>query len=266
MGHGRVGIWRFGWAALVLAAGPLSGQAVLRGRVGADSTRRPIVGASLVISGLPSPVFSNALGRYEVLGIPAGRHTLVVRAFGYAQLSTDLNVAAGDTLDAEFLLTPDVTVLAPLVTRAQPVTFIPGKLEDFERRRQIGFGKFFDRKVLAAIEPASLERVIRTTPGVRIVSACNRSLAMTMRQGHGQGEDNRNICLLNWFCPLAVYVDGALLWSPGMGELPPDMAPIMARQLEAVEVYRGPSETPIEYQATGSSCGVLLLWTRLSDR
>ena len=38
------------------------------------------------------------------------------------------------------------------------------------------------------------------------------------------------VCLPNIFCPLAVYVDGALLWSPGMTELPPDIMPIMARE------------------------------------
>ena len=49
-----------------------------------------------------------------------------------------------------------------------------------------------------------------------------------------------------------------------MTELPPDIMPIMARELEAVEVYRGPSETPVEYQGTGSGCGVMMLWTRVS--
>ena len=258
--------WLVAGAAWVVLAGPLPGQAVLRGRVRADSTRRPIAGASLTISGLPRTAFANALGYYVVPGIPAGHHSLLVRAFGYSPLSADLEVAAGDTLDVELLLTPDITVLAPLVARAQSTPFIQGRLEDFERRRKSGFGKFLDRTALAAIEPASLERVIRTTPGVRIVSACNRYMAMTMRQGHGGGQDNRMTCLLNWFCPLAVYVDGALLWSPGMTELPPDIAPIMARELEAVEVYRGPSETPVEYQGTGSACGVLMLWTRVTGR
>ena len=120
----------------------------------------------------------------------------------------------------DLLLTPDVTVLAPLVTDARPTPFVSGKLEEFERRRA--------------------------------------------RQGHGGGQDDRIVCLPNIFCPLAVYVDGALLWSPGMTELPPDIMPIMARELEAVEVYRGPSETPVEYQGTGSGGGVMMLWTRVS--
>ena len=150
--------WLVGFAVLVFPACPLAGQAVLHGRVQADSTRQPIAGASLVISGFSSPVFSNALGRY----------------------------------------------------------------------------------------------------------ACKRHMAMTMRQGHGGGQDDRMVCLPNISCPLAVYVDGALLGSPGMTELPPDIMPVMARELEAVEVYRGPSETPVEYQGTGSGCGVMMLWTRVS--
>ncbi len=255
--------WLPSFALLVPLAGPLAGQAVLRGQVRADSSQQPIPGASLVISGLPRPVLSNALGRYVILGIPAGHHSLLVRAFGYSPLEAEVDVAVGDTLDADLLLTRDITVLAPLVTEAPP-PYVSAKVEDFERRRARGFGKFFDRKALAAIEPASLERVIRTTAGVRLVYACKRHMAMTMRQGHGGGQDDRMVCLPNIYCPLAVYVDGALLWSPGMTELPPDIMPIMARELEAVEVYRGPSETPVEYQGTGSGCGVMMLWTRVS--
>ena len=197
--------WLVGFAVLVFPACPLAGQAGLRGRVQADSTRQPIAGASLVISGFSIPVFSNALGRYAILGLTTGHYSLLVRAFGYRPLAVEVEVAAGDTLEADLLLMPDVTVLAPLVTEARPTPFVSGKLEEFERRRARGLGKFFDRKALAAIEPASLERVIRTTAGVRLVYACKRHMAMTMRQGHGGGQDDRMVCLPNIFCPLAVY-------------------------------------------------------------
>ena len=43
-----------------------------------------------------------------------------------------------------------------------------------------------------------------------------------------------------------------------------DIASIVS--LEAIEIYRGPSETPIAYQNTGSACGVVLLWTRTGEK
>jgi hypothetical protein len=36
------------------------------------------------------------------------------------------------------------------------------------------------------------------------------------------------------------------------------------QSLEAVEIYRGPSQVPPEYNLMNSACGVVLLWTRSS--
>ena len=35
--------------------------------------------------------------------------------------------------------------------------------------------------------------------------------------------------------------------------------------LQAIEMYRGPSELPTQYQATGSACGAILLWSRTGE-
>jgi hypothetical protein len=37
------------------------------------------------------------------------------------------------------------------------------------------------------------------------------------------------------------------------------------REFQAIEVYRGPSELPIEYQATGNACGAILFWSRTGE-
>lgn len=59
----------------------------------------------------------------------------------------------------------------------------------------------------------------------------------------------------------AIVLDGARFWVPGSGE-PPDINQFTVQGIQAIEIYRGPAETPIQYQATNSACGVLLLWTR----
>jgi hypothetical protein len=64
---------------------------------------------------------------------------------------------------------------------------------------------------------------------------------------------------------MAVYLDGALYWSPDMGQVrqPPDLSQFNPLDYQAVEVYRSDAELPIEYAGPGASCGVLLLWTRV---
>jgi hypothetical protein len=67
------------------------------------------------------------------------------------------------------------------------------------------------------------------------------------------------------YCYLTVVVDGVKIYQFGDDRDPPDVASIMARELQAVEVYRGPSEIPPDLNATGSECGVLVLWTRTGE-
>ena len=64
-------------------------------------------------------------------------------------------------------------------------------------------------------------------------------------------------------CYMSVYVDGVRIWAPGTDD-PPDFDRLRNNQYEGVEVYRGPSELPTQYQETGAACGAILLWTRIS--
>jgi hypothetical protein len=33
-------------------------------------------------------------------------------------------------------------------------------------------------------------------------------------------------------------------------------------QVEAIEIYRGTAETPLQFQKPGSTCGAIVIWTR----
>jgi hypothetical protein len=39
-------------------------------------------------------------------------------------------------------------------------------------------------------------------------------------------------------------------------------AVVNPEQVEAIEVFRGPSEIPVQYNDNNSQCGVILIWTR----
>jgi hypothetical protein len=43
---------------------------------------------------------------------------------------------------------------------------------------------------------------------------------------------------------------------------PFDISMIAPEQVEAVEFYAGPAQTPLKYSRMGSNCGVLVIWTR----
>jgi hypothetical protein len=67
---------------------PASGSAVIRGRVVDAANGSPLVGATVAIdaTGENLSALTDAAGRYEITGIPAGRYRLTARTSGYLLL------------------------------------------------------------------------------------------------------------------------------------------------------------------------------------
>lgn len=96
-----------------------------------------------------------------------------------------------------------------------------------------------------------------------------------MRVGH------RSVAIgLRSNCPMAIWVDGLRLYAPDASSAgvftrriartpidtgsnaPPNIDQWSVADLQAVEVFAGPAQTPPQFQVTGSTCGTILLWSR----
>ena len=246
------------------------GQAVIRGQVRADSSRIAIPFAVVDLVDLRRTVQASISGVYSLTGVLPGRHRIVARAVGYQPLEVAVEAADGDTLSLDLLLARLAFQLAPLISAARVPVFESGKMAEFNRRRTRGPGRFLSRAALAAIEPAPLSFGLRQTTGVRLIPLpwpCVGEVAITGRD-LGTGGGAPFLCgaqAIGGWCFLSVVLDGALIWELGNPRQPPDLSGISASELQAVEIYRGPSEIPIEFSATGSECGVIVLWTRTGE-
>ncbi|MGH7527050.1 MAG: carboxypeptidase regulatory-like domain-containing protein, partial [Gemmatimonadales bacterium] len=99
--------------ALATAA-PLAAQAgTIRGSV-ADSGGAAISHASLIVEGTGLRTTSGSEGRSEIRGVPAGTHTVRVRAIGYQAAAVEVTVAPGDVVDQDFALGRSSVQLAPI--------------------------------------------------------------------------------------------------------------------------------------------------------
>jgi hypothetical protein len=65
-------------------------------------------------------------------------------------------------------------------------------------------------------------------------------------------------------CYALVYVDDVLMNGTTEPTEPFDISSIAPEQVEAVEFYSGPAQTPLKYSRMGSNCGVLVIWRRRS--
>jgi hypothetical protein len=66
-------------------------------------------------------------------------------------------------------------------------------------------------------------------------------------------------------CYAQVWVDGRLMNRQRPTE-PFDVNDFQPERLEAVEWYASPSQTPAQYSSLNSPCGVMVLWTKRTNK
>ena len=254
---------------LVGAASSAHAQSVLRGRVLADSTRRAIGAAEIVVGPGVRVARATDTGAFRIDSLAPGQYEVVVRAIGFRAVSFPLAVGRSDTMEVDVVLTRGVQVLAPLRVEGPAPLAVSGKMLDFERRRRLGFGKFMTRDDLAAWGDLSISNAIRRVANVRLVRRpwkCGGGFAAASGRGGGKAPDSYCAELTAWYpvaCYLAVFVDGRRVWAPGEPD-PPNVDDYLSRDLEGVEVYRG-ADLPAELGGTGAICGAIVMWTRTGE-
>jgi hypothetical protein len=118
-------------------------------------------------------------------------------------------------------------------------------------------------------------------PGLGIVQGRNSqgwilskryTIPLRARGGNGNSGDGSPVYFPESFermqgmkagCYAHVYLDNALL-NPGFPAQPVDLNQFFSQQIEAIEYYAGPAQTPARYSRLNSQCGVLVLHTRRS--
>ena len=113
---------------------------------------------------------------------------------------------------------------------------------DWIRRRNEGRGRYVTRQDIEKRNPATLPDAMRMVPGVRVEcrsgSICAIRLARAPRG-----------------CNPAFFMDG-IPSDPAIAYLTP------ITDVEGVEIYSGPADTPPELEGPRARCGVIAIWTR----
>lgn len=212
-----------------------------------NSTRELLTTDRVSVGGTGLRSLADAAGRVRIGEIPPGKHRVEVGALGYAPVKLDIAFAAGATVEGEVALMP-----APIALEGIEATAARGRLYlrglGFYERQKRGLGAFIDRERLEKRQPFFLSDALRGIRGVRIIRTPDgRHVAIASR---GSGS------ILNANCAMPIYLDG--------GRAPfDDLDTFPVRNIEAIEVYRGPAETPPRFSGAGSVCGAIVIWTRI---
>jgi hypothetical protein len=254
--------------------------AVFAGRVLTDSTLRPIADADVSLPDVSRSVTTNETGAFRIADVTPGTRRVMVRRVGYAPLDTVLSFRPNQTLQQDVVLSR-VVMLDSVVVNERAV------IPSFEENRRLGLGHFITRDQLAAREGHPLANVLSDLSGVQFTRGRGRqswirsSRAASSLSGTGTycGNEYDKSQGMTCACYVQVYIDGVLMnrpeksssggregrgtelyGSPGF-----DVSAYAPEQIEAIEFYSGPAQTPAKYSILGAVCGVLVLWTRRSQ-
>ena len=244
-------------------------HALVRGSVTEVGTRSPLPDVEIVLPVAELETRTRPDGSFEIREVPPGPHDIVFRRLGYLPVVIHRAVQADSAL-VEHVQMARAVMLDSVVVSA-PRSSIPG----FDTRRMIRQGHAITRAELARQEHRRLSEILATVPGLRILGAGSGAAWASMGRGANTISTLREPDRFSASrgakpaCYSDVYMDGALLYGGSVARTEPaplmDLNTILASNLEAVEYFAGPAQIPPEYNKTGASCGVLLLWTRRPD-
>lgn len=225
----------------------------------------PVAGAEVMVAGSVLAYRSDSAGRFLVEGVPMGELRIRVRALGFAPLDT-LIVLPERSSSVTLTMGRSVQQLAPVVTEAvlpygKPLRYQhTSKFDDFYERRAKRPGTFFTREDIELSGRNTAMELISTAPGVRLNwrsdgTAVVRVARCTATSIYGAPRD-RGDTDHGW---LSVFIDGQRIGRGGQGQIE-TLAQLKANEIETMEVYRGPSQLPLE--AIGDACAAVFITTR----
>lgn len=212
------------------------------------STQRPIAGARISSPSVTGITVTDSAGRFDIPDVPSGIVRFYIVAAQFPRANVALAFASGEAM--ERVLELDSTSTAPpqdtaaqalpqMTVEATPLA--PVWLRDFERRRETGRGQYVTREEITRRNYNRLSDIVQTMRGV------------TLDCGGGGSSCQIRMVRAPMQCYPEYWVDGQLnnAWGPV----------IPVRDIEAMEVYTGPTDTPGEFAGRNAGCGTIVIWT-----
>ncbi len=227
---------------------PLHAQTVvLRGSVLEAGSGRPLVGALVRIVGGDRVGVTSDDGTFVMTDLEPGTYLFRAESLGLRPYTFPLSID-GD-MSIEVRLEPDPVKLDSLAVTGRSDVL---KTVGFFERRSRGLGVFFTRTQIEERNVARFSDLLGSVPGMRLeVDA--KGIARARARG---------INTISGTCNPTYYLDGvpANLQDIGLNVVP-------VHDIEGVEIYRGSSEIPSQWDAAGGSiCGTILVWTRQGQK
>ncbi|HEX8904046.1 MAG TPA: carboxypeptidase regulatory-like domain-containing protein [Longimicrobiaceae bacterium] len=191
---------------------------------------------------------SNDDGSFTLRLRDPGEFKLRVQRLGYRTATSEaVPVQAQQTVRVELRISTAEVALSPLTVTGRTDAPRSPRLEreGFYQRQQLHVGAFVTREQIDRQRPLHPSQALRGIPGVRVqqINGSTQGVVVITRRERGG-------------CIPLLLVDNAV-----MGAEDIDLQ-IGAKDIDGIEVYRGPSEIPGRYISLASACGLIVVWSR----
>jgi hypothetical protein len=212
-----------------------------------------IEAADVMVSGGRATV-SDATGHFVFQDISPGEHSVTVRHLGYKPVEESVTVPPNRTVEIRVELAAEPIELEPIVvtTVRDPRLEVQGFYERKRWSDRTGLGYFVTADEIKQRNPQRITHVFSMIPGVRVrcaggMGSCFVEMARTSPSA-GCTQPN-------------VYLDGVKVLRDNQRTRESVDMLVLPHEVAGIEVYRGPSEVPAEYQGADARCGAVVIWT-----
>ena len=239
--------------ALLLVVPQLGAQQIT-GRVVDAQSGEPLAAVQVFIAGSGIGALSQQNGRYLLLNVPAGTHTLSAERIGYQAVVAEVTVAAGETAVADFRLTEQALGLDEII-----VTGTPGGTQ----RRAIG-------NTVTSVQASDLTRDVSMravqdvlqgrSPGVRLSRVAGTVGAGSDIEVRGVGTFSLGRNPLIFVDGIRVNNDARAGPATGTGRTVNVFNDFNPADIESIEIIKGPAAATL--YGTEASAGVIQIITK----
>lgn len=271
---------RAGAAALLLiglsAAAPdaraQQNRVTVVGRMASSVDGSDVYGVLVAIPGLRLRARSDSAGLFRLDGVRVGTYDLTFRRIGYHRGARSIRVeAATGVFDlGTFLLAPSAVQLEDVIVSAPGDRYQRLEAAGFYTRWESGAGGFADIDDLERWGLVDFSDILRHMPGFRVelnrnyghpLPPITTEFGLVVETSHGI--DTRRYVVSSrrsgrTDCPPQFVLDGTRMGNSTEFQLD-NLNP---ETIVGVETYASPAEVPTEFNWGGSTCGVILIWTR----
>lgn len=224
---------------------PQGATAGVSGIVTAAQSGEPLMGVQVIIKGTRRWAITNQDGAFHLGGLKPGAYVIEFRHPNRAPITHPLALEADKTIELAVRIDTRTVALPEVVIEGREARTSP-KMVDFMARAASGHGGYFiTRKDIEERQPRVLSDMLRRVPGLRVdcdFGSCRVRTFTEARRIMGG-------------CPIQYFLDGI----PFLGDID-EMTP---DQVEGIEIYRGSSSIPPQFNTGTSMCGVIAIWSRV---